>query len=163
MKETDCSLFRYQECCYLVLLAVAHNAVLWSLLEPSGLAEWIRNHVDVLIAAGAVVWTKYIGYHMVQTCRGIMQKHHWLWFGLDTHIASPFKILPWVLVCAPCPAVAAATSGLLQHCSGKPVQYCRRVLHQHQWQRGGEGVNRIGIGIGRRIFIWLGREARRSY
>ena len=100
---------------------------------------------------------------MVQTCRGIMQKHHWLWFGLDTHIASPFKILPWVLVCAPCPAVAAATSGVLQHCSGKPVQYCRRVPHQHQWQKGGEGVNRIGIGIGRRIFIWLGREARRSY
>ena len=60
MKETDCSLFRYQECCYLVLLAVAHNAVLWSLLEPSGLAEWIRNHADVSIAAGAVVWTKYI-------------------------------------------------------------------------------------------------------
>ena len=83
--------------------------------------------------------------------------------GLDWLLTLPHPSESYHGCCAPCPAVAAATAGLLQHCSGKPVQYCRRVPHQHQWQRGGEGVNRIGRGIGRRIFIWLGREARRSY
>ena len=35
-----------------------HGAVV--VTPTNGLAEWIRNHADVSIAAGAVVWTKYI-------------------------------------------------------------------------------------------------------
>ena len=35
VEETDCSLFRYGECCYLVLLAVAHSAVVVTRAEWS--------------------------------------------------------------------------------------------------------------------------------